>query len=95
MRDVLAARGYYEAFLLVKDSVDKILHKSSPGEVVKTDLAQWYQKLFLPSLQAGILSAVDLFGYRRHQVYIRLSRHTPPLQRTTFQKLWKLFLNVY
>ena len=77
-RDALAARGYYEAFLLVKESVEKILEKQLPGQVVMQDLQKWYQKLFAPSVMVGILEPKDLFGYRRHQVYIRNSRHTPP-----------------
>lgn len=93
-RDALAARGYYEAHLLVKESVKKILKGESPGEVVQSDLSRWYQKLFSPSVKAGILSPSDLFGYRRHQVYIRQSRHTPPskeylvdLMEVLFEKL--------
>lgn len=76
-RDALAARGYYEAHLLVKRSIESILNLSSPGEVIENDLPKWFQKLFAPSVQAGILTAAELFGYRRHQVYIRYSRHTP------------------
>lgn len=94
LRDALAARGYYEAHLLVKSSVEMILKGSVPGEVVKNDLPLWFQKLFLPSVQAGILEAKDLAGYRRHQVYIQRSRHVPPakehlldLMEVLFQKL--------
>jgi hypothetical protein len=76
--DALAARGYYEAHLLVKSSVEKILNGESPGQVIQNDLPLWFRKLFSPSVQAGILKASDLFGYRRNQVYIRQSRHTPP-----------------
>lgn len=79
-QNALAARGYYEAFLGVKASIEKILQGDSPGHVIATDLSQWYQRLFAPSVHAGILSPGDLFGYRRHQVYIRNSRHTPPPQ---------------
>ena len=34
-------------------------------------------QLFEPCLVAGIIKASDLVGYRRHQVYIRNSMHTP------------------
>lgn len=77
-RDVLAARGYYEAFQDVRKSMEKILNGKHPGTIVKEDLSRWYQKLFAPFVQVGTLSAKDLFGYRKHQVYIRKSRHTPP-----------------
>lgn len=76
--DALVARGYYEAFLEVKDSVEKIIRDGNSGLIVTKDLPRWYKKLFHPLVQSGILSASDLFGYRRQQVYIRSSRHTPP-----------------
>lgn len=93
-KDALAARGYYEAHLLVKASVEKILDGENPGVVAQIDLSRWFQKLFSPSVQSGILAPADLFGYRRHQVYIRGSRHTPPsreylgeLMEALFQRL--------
>lgn len=76
-QNALAARGYYEAFQKVKDSIKRIINKEQPGLVIEQDLQLWFQSLFAPSVRAGILSPVELFGYRRHQVYIRNSRHTP------------------
>jgi len=77
-QNALAARGYYEAFQQVKESLVRIINKEPPGFVLEQDLQVWFQKLFAPSVRAGILTPVELFGYRRHQVYIRNSRHTPP-----------------
>lgn len=91
MRDALAARGYYEAFQAVKESVEQVLNGASPGEVAKDDLSRWYQKLFSPSVQAGVLAASDLFGYRRNQVYIRQSRHTPPPKEYLLDSMDALF----
>ena len=34
-------------------------------------------QLFEPCVRAGIVKASDLIGYRKHQVYIRNSMHTP------------------
>ena len=76
--NALAARGYYEAFGQVKESISKIINGTEPGLVIEKDLQLWFQNLFAPSVKAGILTPVELFGYRRHQVYIRNSRHTPP-----------------
>lgn len=90
-RDVLAARGYYEAHLAVKSSLEKILKGDSPGEIAENELSKWYQKLFLPFVQAGILSAHELYGYRRHQVYIRQSRHTPPAKEYLGELMEALF----
>lgn len=77
-RNVLAARGYFEAFQQVKESIAKILNGQHPGEVMQDDLPVWFQHLFGPSVHVGLLGPSDLYGWRRHQVYIRSSRHTPP-----------------
>lgn len=77
-RNALAARGYYDAFQAVKISLAKVLGGENPGEVARTDHADWYRQLFGPSVTAGIIAAVDLAGYRSAPVYIRRSRHVPP-----------------
>lgn len=76
-RNALAARGYYESFQLVKSTIATILKEKKSVDVIQNDLPGWFQALFRPSVQAGILSPADLYGWRRHQVYIRGSRHTP------------------
>ena len=76
-RNALAARGYYEAFLEVKKSIIKIIQGGLPGAVAKEDLPLWFRKLFSPFVEAKIFKQEDLWGYRRTQVYIRNSRHTP------------------
>ncbi|BDD88897.1 hypothetical protein DPPLL_32620 [Desulfofustis limnaeus] len=76
--DALAARGYWQAFQAVKESVDKILHGHAAGQVVRDAHARWYRELFAPSVSAGITAATDLAGYRNQPVYIRKSRHVPP-----------------
>ena len=77
-RDAMAARGYYQAFQAVKDSVTKVLNSENPGTVVDDDHRTWYRELFAPSITAGILQTADLAGYRNDQVYIRHSMHLPP-----------------
>lgn len=76
-RNVLAARGYYEAFKELEKTILKILERANPGETIEDDLALWYQSLFAPSVKANILKFADLLGYRKHAVYIRSSRHIP------------------
>ena len=76
--NALAARGYWQAFQAVKKSLEKILNKNSPGTVVSKDHSIWYRELFAPSVNAGLISASDLAGYRNQPVYIRKSRHIPP-----------------
>jgi len=77
-KDVMAAKGYYEAFQVVKESVRQVLHGADAGRVFERDHGAWYRALFSPSVGAGVLSAADLAGYRSGQVYIRRSKHVPP-----------------
>ncbi len=77
-KDAMAAKGYYEAFQLVKGSVRRALNGENAGRVFERDHGAWYRALFGPSVSAGVLSAADLAGYRSGQVYIRRSKHVPP-----------------
>jgi hypothetical protein len=77
-RNALAARGYWQAFQSVQESLKKILDGGNPGEVVDEDHSKWYGALFGPGVVAGIISAVDLAGYRNGPVYLRRSMHVPP-----------------
>jgi len=76
-RNALAARGYFEAFNAVKSSIADMQETGKYGQVVESALQKWYQSLFAPSMRANILVPNDLIGYRKHQVYIRNSRHVP------------------
>lgn len=77
-RDAMAARGYYDAFRAVKNSVERVLSGENPGAVIDDDHSTWYRELFAPSVRAGILKSTDLAGYRRAPVFIRHSKHVPP-----------------
>ncbi|OGT82925.1 MAG: hypothetical protein A3G96_04105 [Gammaproteobacteria bacterium RIFCSPLOWO2_12_FULL_52_10] len=77
-RNALAARGYWQAFNVVKKSVTKVLKGENAGSVVASDYSDWYRELFAPSVTAGILKPSDLAGYRNDQVFIRRSMHVPP-----------------
>lgn len=77
-RDALAARGYWQAFQLVKQSVEKIIGGDKPGPVVRAAHGDWYRELFQPSVAAGLIKASALAGYRNHPVYLRGSRYVPP-----------------
>jgi hypothetical protein len=77
-RDAMAAKGYFEAFKIVKESVGRVLDGTNPAGVVERDHGAWYRALFAPSVTAGVIGAADLAGYRSGQVYIRRSKHVPP-----------------
>lgn len=76
-RNALAARGYYQAYELLKQGVAECIAGGSPSELYVKKHQSWHFQLFEPCVRAGIVSATDLIGYRRHQVYIRNSMHTP------------------
>ncbi|TVQ68262.1 MAG: Fic family protein, partial [Balneolaceae bacterium] len=77
-RDAMAARGYWQAFLSVKKSVEKVLNGENAGRIAGKEHGDWYRELFAPGVAAGILKPSDLAGYRNSQVFIQQSRHIPP-----------------
>lgn len=79
----MAAKGYLDAFELVKDNVLQTYASQKANILLGSRLFSeqhqaWYQKLFGPSVDAGILKRADLVGYRRHMVFLRGSLHSPP-----------------
>jgi len=76
--DALAARGYYQAFQVVTQSVGRVLENENPGTVADEDHGSWYREMFAPSAVAGIVKPADLAGYRSSPVYIWRSKHVPP-----------------
>jgi Fic/DOC family len=74
----LAARGYWQSFQSVKQTISSVLEGKDVGEAAEDDYSAWYRELFAPSVVAGIIGAADLAGYRNRPVYIRQSMHTPP-----------------
>lgn len=77
-RDALAARGYWQAYQVVRQSVRCVLAGENPGDVADEDHGTWYREMFAPSVTAGLLKPAELAGYRSGQVYIRRSMHVPP-----------------
>ncbi len=76
-RDAMAAQGYWQTFLEVKKSIQKLFEGENSGKIFESDHREWYRQLFQPSVIAGLLNVVDLAGYRINQVYITNSMHTP------------------
>lgn len=76
-KDAMAARGYYQAFQLVKESIVRIISGDNAGSRAEADHPGWYRELFAPNVTAGLLKNADLAGYRHNQVYITTSKHTP------------------
>ena len=76
-RDALAARGYWQAFQLVKRSVEEIIAGANPGTLIRSAHREWYRKLFQPSVAAGLIPPAALAGYRNDFVFLRTSRYVP------------------
>ncbi len=77
-RNALAAKGYYLAFLAIKESINNVLNGSDVVAVIQSDLSKWYQALFSPSVEVGLIEPAHLAGYRNDRVYIRHSLYVPP-----------------
>lgn len=77
-RDAMAASGYHQAHALVKEDLVRIVRGGNAGAVLREALPRWHRALFAPSVQAGIVTATDLAGYRNDAVFIRGARHVPP-----------------
>ncbi len=92
-RDALAARGYWQAFQAVKQSLESVLRGDNPGAVADRDHPDWYREVFGPSITAGILQPADLAGYRNGPVFIRRSMHVPP-SRDSVRELMPAFFEL-
>jgi hypothetical protein len=77
-RDALAARGYWQAFQLVKKEVEKVIAGENPAALARAAHNNWYRELFQPCVTAGLLEPGSLAGYRNIPVYLRGSRYIPP-----------------
>ncbi|MDE0692291.1 MAG: Fic family protein [Gammaproteobacteria bacterium] len=77
-RDALAARGYWQAFQSVQESLEEVLGGADPGAVFRVTHGRWHSELFRPSLEAGLHETFALAGYRNQPVLLRGSRHVPP-----------------
>ena len=77
-RDALAARGYWQTFQLVRETVRAAIAGDNPAVVVRAAHQDWYRELSQPSVAAGLIPASALAGYRNGPVYLRGSRHVPP-----------------
>jgi Fic family protein len=77
-KNALAARGYYDAFNQVKQSLTQAYNQEDLEYLIDVGITQWHTSMFKPCVTAGIISEIDLAGYRKGPIYIRSSRHVPP-----------------
>ncbi len=77
-KDALAARGYYDAFNNVKESITAAYNKEDLNYLIDVGITQWFISLFKPCVTAGLIGELDLAGYRKGPIFIRGSMHVPP-----------------
>ena len=89
-----AAKGYFEAYKLVKDFIPRTLRqqaKQAGLRGLREALSAWYLALFSPSVQAGLLEPSGLAGWRNNQVFIRGALHVPPAREAVRECMPVLF----
>lgn len=77
-KDALVARGYYDAFNDVKALLTEAYNKEDINYLIDVGITQWYTSLFKPCVTTGLISELDLAGFRKGPIYIRKSMHVPP-----------------
>ena len=90
-RDALAARGYWQAFRLVRAAISAIIDGGEAGALVRMAHRDWYRELFQPCVAVGLIKASALAGYRNDAVFLRGSRHVPPRQEAVRDAMPVLF----
>jgi fido (protein-threonine AMPylation protein) len=89
--NALAARGYWQAFRRVKETVSKLIRGVDAGALVREDHRDWYREMFQPAVAAGLLRPAVLAGYRNQPVYLKASRHVPPRWEAVADAMSALF----
>ena len=90
-QEAFVARGYWQAFQLVKETIAMVAAGGDPSSLVRAACPDWYRELFQPSVVAGLLPASALAGYRNSSVFLRGSRHVPPRWETVPDAIPALF----
>ena len=75
--NALVARGYYQAFQAVKNTISKIIEGTDAGIAIDSDHGDWYFEMWQPMVAIGLCKPSDIIGYRNRPVYIKGSRHIP------------------
>ena len=89
--NAMAAKGYHECFKQVTQGLRKIFAGQDPVSTIEHDLQAWYRSLFSPAVQAGLVPAYALAGYRNRPVFIRGSEYVPPPHEAVAELLDTLF----
>ena len=91
VRDAMAAKGYFEAFKLVKEAIRSVIGGTDAVKVAQASYPDWYRALFSEAVKSGLLEAHRLVGHRNGPVYIRSSKHVPPRYTAVSDSMDALF----
>jgi len=58
--------------------VGEVIAGGNAGDLARAAHKDWYRELFQPCVEAGLIKAGALAGYRNDAVYLRTSRYVPP-----------------
>jgi hypothetical protein len=72
---LLALQGYAHAF---DETLRRLPGANAPIDVTEGLILDLYTELWAPSVEAGILRATDLRGWRTRPAFLRGSRYVPP-----------------
>jgi hypothetical protein len=89
--NLMAARGYFEAFQSVLKSIQRVWDGENAGEVFECDLQDWYRAMFSHLAENGDVASSHLEGYRNGSVFIKGSRHIPPVKEAVPHAMDSLF----
>ena len=90
-RDALAAKGYWQAFQLVKEAIERIISAEPAGPLVADSHQDWYRQMFQPCVAVGLIAPLELAGYRSNPVYLKGSLHVPPRREAVLDAMPALF----
>ncbi len=91
VRDAMAAKGYFEAFKLVKEAIRSAIGGTDAVKAAQDGYPDWYRALFSEAVKSGLLEAHRLVGHRNGPVYIRNSKHVPPRYTAVSDSMDALF----
>jgi len=90
-KNAMAAKGYYEAFKVVKKTIGNMVKSDTPIKILRDQFTNWYIALFSPAITAGIIPVEQLAGFRNQPVYIRNAMHVPPPHSAVYDCMETLF----
>ena len=90
-RPELAARGQWRAFLAARRSLERILARAHPGDVIRAELGNWQQEMIAPLAAALPGNSPAQSGYREGPA-LPCGRHVAPEGKAIGQAMDAVFL---